>query len=169
MTEPAASGSADAPTLNPPTLAHDHPEGGTDGGGSPSFDSAARARPGVVILEIPEPGELSKARALLRPVFIAPYWVFLLCLLLPFSLLIGICAMIGLLATGRYRDCWWSRRLGSSRSLAGQRRTPSWSRQNRVRVTVTRYCVGQNLPIPTEVSGKMALHIQAIEEWVRSI
>ena len=36
-------------------------------------------------------------------------------------------------------------------------------------LVVTRYCVRQTLPIPTEVSGKMALHIQAIEEWVQSI
>jgi len=36
-------------------------------------------------------------------------------------------------------------------------------------LVVTRYCVRQTIPIPTEVSGKMALHIQAIEEWAQSI
>lgn len=43
---------------------------------------------------------------------------------------------------------------------------PEWIDMDLV---VTRYCARQNSPIPTEVSGKMALHIQAIEEWVRSI
>lgn len=34
---------------------------------------------------------------------------------------------------------------------------------------VKRYCARQHVRIPTEVSAKMALHIQAIEEWVRTI
>lgn len=43
---------------------------------------------------------------------------------------------------------------------------PEWIDMDLV---VARYCASQNSPIPSEVSGKMALHIQAIEEWVRSI
>lgn len=43
---------------------------------------------------------------------------------------------------------------------------PEWIDMDLV---VARYCARQHVPIPTEVSAKMALHIQAIEEWVRSI
>lgn len=43
---------------------------------------------------------------------------------------------------------------------------PEWIDMDLV---VERYCDRQHVPIPTEVSAKMALHIQAIEEWVRSI
>lgn len=36
-------------------------------------------------------------------------------------------------------------------------------------LVVTRFCAGRNRPVPTSVSDKMTVHIQAIEEWVQSI
>lgn len=43
-------------------------------------------------------------------------------------------------------------------------RVPDWLDMDHV---VKRYCVQQQLPVPTDMISKMQLHIQAIETWVR--